>query len=213
MSAAQDHSSRFRKAAVAERDRLTRQREKVESRLERLQVELAEAEEQRDRLNSRIGTLRELTGDNTAGVKLSAVEASRDAAILKGADIRATAVRVLIDSGRDKGPIHYREWLSLFEQQGFAVTGKRPDAVFLNQIVRSPVVKATTTAGVYEIDWAAEERLARRLDQLKAELREATVKDSLDTPQMELLALERRRIERSLVEARDVLRVRQVAAA
>jgi hypothetical protein len=213
MTTVQDHSSRFRKAAITERDRLVRQREKVESRLDRLQVELVEVEEQRDRLNSRIDALRELTGDTDAGMTLRTVRASQDSTILKGANIRATAVRILIESGRARGSIHYREWLNLLQQQGFAITGKRPDAVFLNQIVRSPVVKTTTTAGVYEIDWAAEERLVRRLDQLKAELREATVQDSLDTPQMELLALERRRVERSLDEARDVLQVRQEAAA
>jgi hypothetical protein len=178
-----------------------------------LKTELAEAEKERDQLSGRIGTLEELT-DTGSEVKLSPVKtSSEEIAVLRGADIRTTAVRVLAGAGHIDSPIHYREWLSLLEEQGFAITGKRPDAVFLNQIVRSPVVKATTAAGVYEIDWAAEERLSRHLDQLKAELRKAIADDSLDASGMEKLTLECRRLERSLSEAKEALLVRRAVAA
>jgi hypothetical protein len=73
---------------------------------------------------------------------------------LRGRAIRDVAIPLL---ARDHGaaPIHYRDWLALLEAQGHEVAGKRPDAVFLNQVTRHPAVRATTSSGLYCLDPAA----------------------------------------------------------
>jgi hypothetical protein len=73
-------------------------------------------------------------------------------------------------SERGTGPIHYREWLQLLEDRGYEVAGKPPEAVFLNQVVRSPLVRATTQAGYYEVNLDAPEQLRDRLRTQQREL-------------------------------------------
>ena len=92
--------------------------------------------------------------------------------LLRGTAIREMAVRVLVERGA--GPIHYRGGHALLREAGYAVSGKDPQATLLTQISRSPVVRRTTTAGVYEIDPEAPERLRNALAKLHAELRELT---------------------------------------
>lgn len=90
--------------------------------------------------------------------------------------------------------------------------GKRPDAVFLDQIIRSPVVRGTTTAGYYEIDSKALDRLhqekLRIESQIGRDVRRVTADpDSARAAgkrQTELLA-ELRRIQREIEEAADAL--------
>jgi hypothetical protein len=72
------------------------------------------------------------------------------ASSLRGTAIREIAVRVLVERGA--GPIHYRDWHELLREAGYAVSGNDPQSTLLTQISRSPVVRRTTTAGVYEID-------------------------------------------------------------
>jgi hypothetical protein len=97
-----------------------------------------------------------------------------DAAALRGTAVREAAVRVLAHSPDDRGAVHYRRWYDLLRAAGHEVAGKDPLAVFLTQISRSPVVRRSTTAGVYELDDAAPERLRRELAALQAQLRELT---------------------------------------
>jgi len=58
----------------------------------------------------------------------------------------------------------------LLRREGYAVAGKRPDAVFLNQVVRSPLVRTTTRAGYYVIDLGSVDRLQAELGQRQSEL-------------------------------------------
>jgi hypothetical protein len=84
---------------------------------------------------------------------------------------------VLLEQGFGDGPIHYRRWLSLVEEAGYEVAGRRADAVFLNQVTRSPVVKATTSAGFYEIDFGAPARLSEEIRRLRSSLTAAEAED------------------------------------
>lgn len=86
-----------------------------------------------------------------------------------GGAIRTLAVPLLLGE-RGPGPIHYAEWAALLRAEGYGVAGKRPDAVFLNQVTRSPLVRATTKAGYYEIDLDAPQHLEGRLRQQKTKL-------------------------------------------
>lgn len=124
---------------------------------------------------------------------------------LRASAIRKEAVRVLIESDRAESPIHYRAWLDLLVEQGYRITGKRPAAVFLNQIVRSPVVKSTTEAGVYELDRDVPKRLQAELGRLQGDLRRVSAGGSPDPDEVEKLMLEIRRAQRAMLEARDAL--------
>jgi hypothetical protein len=115
------------------------------------------------------------------------------------------------ESGK-RGPVHYREWLDLVEGKGYAVGGKRPDAVFLSQVSRSPVVRASTKAGLYELDPAAPQRLRHELQRLQQELR-AVVSNvptqaadiAAGSQRQQELVLEIARHQRALEEALRVL--------
>ncbi|MBI5104635.1 MAG: hypothetical protein HZB46_06555 [Solirubrobacterales bacterium] len=141
---------------------------------------------------------------------------------LRGTAIRETAVRVLAAAPQGAGPVHYRRWLELLEEAGYAVMGKDPAAVFLTQISRSPVVRRTTSSGMYELDRDAPERLRRRLATLQARLRDATsaVADAADLARLraerEQALTEIAQVERALEEAaRSLSRTppRELAAA
>jgi chromosome segregation ATPase len=91
---------------------------------------------------------------------------------------------------------------------GYDVSGKRPDAVFLNQISRSPVVKATTKAGVYELDLEAPKRLSEQLRELQQALSHVAAEVSSGDEELakrsaeqEQLSLEIRQTQRTLLEA------------
>jgi hypothetical protein len=92
--------------------------------------------------------------------------------VLRGPSIRRAAVAILLE--RRLNALHYREWFRLLGDEGYAVEGKDPLAVFLTQISRSPVVRKSTQSGVYELDIEAPDRLRRRIAQLHGELRELT---------------------------------------
>lgn len=162
-------SQRFTRAARAERDRLARRRAQIFKKRQALQAKIDALDEELEAVDGEIGALESLVpGEKPAGISL--VESGdSDPSLLKGAGIRTLAVPLLL---REQGtaPIHYREWLGLVTREGYEVAGKRPDAVFLNQVVRSPLVRATTQAGYYEIDLGTVDQLRERLRRQQAEL-------------------------------------------
>ena len=83
-------------------------------------------------------------------------------------------MRVLIEHGPRVEAIHYRDWYALVVEHGFAVSGKKPLAVFLSQVSRSPVMRRGTSAGVYGVDRGAPERLRGELSELERALRALT---------------------------------------
>jgi len=88
---------------------------------------------------------------------------------LSGSEIRDLAVPLLI-RGHGIGPIHYKDWYALLNKAGYAVAGKRPDAVFLNQIARSPLVRSTTKSGYYTLNLEAVQDLQEKLQEQRSEM-------------------------------------------
>jgi hypothetical protein len=93
---------------------------------------------------------------------------------LRGPEIRAVAVRLLLADPTAPEALHYRDWFQRLAGASLSVAGKDPQAVFLTQLTRSPLVRKSTQAGVYQLDRNAPERLRRRLDDLQREMRELT---------------------------------------
>ena len=184
------------------------QREKLASRSASLEEELAALADQMREVDDQLDSLRALIGDEgPQPLRKRGAAPPDDPHTLTGSAIRITAVRVLTDSGH-AGAIHYREWFDLLRNAGYEVGGKRPDAVFLSQITRSPVIKATTRPGVYELDSDAPGRLTRNLEALQQELTSLAAEQSANrqdlarkTAAQEEIGLEIRRTQKALTEA------------
>lgn len=163
-------SQRFTRAAQAERNRLARRRSRILEKRAALQAKVDLLDQELEAVEEEIRALESLALPARGGIAL--VEpAEGDSTLLKGAVIRTLAVPLLLRA-QGTAPIHYRDWLELLTREGYAVAGKRPDAVFLNQVVRSPLVKATTKAGYYAIDLEVVDRLRQKLRQQQSELAE-----------------------------------------
>ena len=192
-------SVRLIRAALAEREGLERQRERLQAVRSKVLAELRRIDDAMSTLAQREMLLERLAPpapDSNQPAKLppsvasvpgafssasvderrSMPTAGRPAApvieVLRGPSIRRVAVAILLDRGM--GALHYREWFQMLGDEGYAVEGKDPLAVFLTQISRSPVVGKSTQSGVYELDMEAPQRLRRRIAQLHGELREFT---------------------------------------
>jgi len=163
-------SRRFEKAALAERERLARRRSQIFKKRQNLQGKVDQLDEELEAVDQEIGRLDELAGRRGSVVAIREAD-NGQAGVLSGAAIRTLAVPLLL---REQGaaPIHYRAWLELLTREGYAVAGKRPDAVFLNQVVRSPIVRSTTKAGYYEIDLEVVDVLREKLRTQKLDLAE-----------------------------------------
>lgn len=204
MPSSPDTSSRFRRAASAERERLLRQREKLAKEVARHRASLTKAQSRLTAIEDKIESIERLAGIREESPREPILDpAAGSGQILKGAAIRETAVRVLATSGKGDAPIHYREWLRAVEDAGYEIAGQRPDGVFLNQITRSPVVRASTEAGIYELDYEAISRLRRRLGDLLRELgsHESQNAQAATSKRQEELMQEIRRVRRALEEA------------
>jgi hypothetical protein len=81
-------------------------------------------------------------------------------------------VQVLARSDRAYDPVHYRDWYTMLVEAGFVPAGKEPLASFLTQLGRSPAVRRTSQAGVYQLDHEFPDTVAARLGHLRGQLRE-----------------------------------------
>jgi hypothetical protein len=186
--AAPPPSARLIRAAEAERTDLVRHRARLEVERERLHSELARIEagladvRERERLLERLAPRTRVEDDDVTDGSACAAPADAgeapDAAgvvrtVLRGPAIRETAVRVLVRAG-DAEALHYRDWFERLRATGYAVAGKDPLAVFLTQLSRSPALRKSTQAGVYELDRSAPVRLRARLTELHDQLRGLT---------------------------------------
>jgi len=164
-------SQRFLNAAKTERDRLARKRAQMSKKREDLQARIDLLDKELEAVSDEISALESLATlpGSDGEIALLGSEEKLGPCLLKGAAIRNLAVPLLLRT-QGETPIHYRDWLGLLRQEGYAVAGKRHDAVFLNQVVRSPLVKATTRAGYYVADLGAVERLREDLERHQAEL-------------------------------------------
>jgi peptidoglycan hydrolase CwlO-like protein len=186
MAQAPQRSQRFTQAATNERNRLARKRDQLSKKRSELQQRLNKLDAELETLDQEITVLDSFaTGENTGELALAAETASRaEANLLSGGAIRGFAVPLLIRE-RGSAPIHYREWQALVEAEGFKIAGKRPEAVFLNQVTRSPLIKATTSAGYYQLDPEAPDRLHALLSQQQQALTELMRQIPRDTASIE----------------------------
>jgi hypothetical protein len=166
-------SQRFSRAAKAERNRLARKQGQLKERRQSLQEKINELDDELEAVEERICLIEAVAEPGETAQVTEIAPRAGEGTILSGAAIREQAIPLLL---RDRGssPVHYREWLELLNQHGYQVAGKRPDAVFLNQVTRSPVVHATTKSGYYELDLGAVERLRGSLSKQVAELAECS---------------------------------------
>ncbi len=175
-------SRRMQSAAAAERERVERELLRLRKREDRLAHELNALREAQSVLQDELVVLRRLSSSPPTEEIRAADERHRlrvvaDASrgeegrevVLRGAQIRETAVRVLASSATSQA-VHYRTWFELLRREGFAPAGKDPLATFLTQVGRSPVVQRSTAPGMYSLDLRAPERIRTHLEQLRAEL-------------------------------------------
>lgn len=207
------------------RDRLHAEREELRAELARVEAGLAEVDERRrllDRLAPALAVGPGADETDTDGVG-TAVPLHRELTpavdqrrALRGPAIRETAVELLLSGLYGIEALHYREWFELVTAQGYTIVGKDPLAVFLTQISRSPVVRRSTQAGVYEIDREAVGALGRELENLHEQLRETTAAPvfaaelSETRARRQALIAEISRVEKALEEARRLLEARPV---
>jgi hypothetical protein len=210
-------SARLLRAAAAERQELARHRDRLLSARDGLREELDRIDSSLRELDERALLLDRLvrppaTADGDEPPAAAGDGVARRAAVrLSGPAIRRAAVATLLALPERPEAMHYRDWYEAVRAAGFEVAGKDPLAVFLTQISRSPVIRRSTQAGVYELDSAAAHRLRDRLDRLHEDLRALAATPSAAT---DLAAVRSRRaqihaeigqVERALVEAEELL--------
>lgn len=216
-------SARFRRAASAERAELARHRKRLLAARETLREELARVESSLQEVDERRLLLDRLAGPTPSGSQEGAANsqgaepaegapvAEATTSVLRGPAIRRAAVEVLLADPARPEALHYRDWFEKVRRAGFEVAGKDPLAVFLTQISRSPVVRKSTQAGIYELDSGSPQRLRGRLDRLHQQLRELTTGPSSATDlariraQRSELNTEIGQVEKLLVEAEAAL--------
>jgi hypothetical protein len=175
-------STRLLRAAQAERADLDRHRERLLAERDRLQRDLERVEHDLALVDERVALLDRLApaprpardGGVTALPAATRDQARAGREVLRGPAIRERAVRVLVEQPELTDALHYREWFQLIVDAGYDIAGKKPLAVFLTQLNRSPAVRRSTAPGVYELDRRAGHRLRGELERLQRELRELT---------------------------------------
>lgn len=209
-------SSRLVRAVAAEREdvlrareRIAAERETLRAELQRLESLLAEAEERLEVLRRLAPDAAEQEPETDVGSERNHQDESRE--LLRGPAIRRVAVEVLAAQSPAIEAMHYKDWYALLLAAGYGVAGKNPTAVFLTQLSRSPVVRKTTSAGVYELDREAPARLRERLEKLQAELRDVAAPAGAPADLAKVRARRREldveitQVERALEEAVAVL--------
>lgn len=95
---------------------------------------------------------------------------SADGQRLAGGELREMAVRVALRRQAHGQPVHWREWLGWLHEEGLDAAGKKPDATFLTQLARSPMVRRTAQDGVYVLDLELFVQRRQRLHELHGQL-------------------------------------------
>lgn len=89
---------------------------------------------------------------------------------LAGGELREMAARVALRRQAQGRPVHWREWLGWLREDGLDAAGKNPDATFLTQLARSPIVRRTAQDGVYVLDLELLVKCRERLQELHGHL-------------------------------------------
>jgi hypothetical protein len=178
-----EYSARMQRAAAAEYGRLARQHERASGIRDGLLEKLATVEAEIAVIENDQSLLRQITpslGDrdkrrtpvNKSAAVTSPPSGETAHRQLTGPSIRHTAVKVLLEQPVRTEALHYRQWFGLVKKAGYEVVGKLPEAVFLTQINRSPVITRSTEPGVYALDRMAVPRLESHVNVLQARLDE-----------------------------------------
>jgi hypothetical protein len=167
-------SRRLSAAISAERDRLARELQRRRAKARALARDLAAEEEAINALADRIRLLDEVSGNQgqhaaaTPSPHPHAAQSARG--VLRGARIRQVAVELLAASEWRDQPVHYADWFRLVETAGYAIAGRDPQAAFLTQITRSPLVRRFDRPGTYQLDPHAVEALAAQAAHIRDQL-------------------------------------------
>ena len=179
----------MRAAAVAEQERAERELGRLRKREQELTQALELVQAQHQALEDQLIVLRrfargsgESEGHSSAHdgqrrlrvVHHEPQDISDGGELLRGAQIRETAVRVLNATPQPDQAVHYRTWFELLRREGYVPAGKDPLATFLTQIARSPLVQRSTAAGMYSLDLQAPRRERARIEELQTRLRAAS---------------------------------------
>ena len=178
-------SRRLLAAAAAEHAGIERQRQQLLARRRTLHAQIVDLDAALAELSERALLIERLAGEDIGSDAPASTAAQSPRAegktVLRGPAIRRTAVTILLSDPRHPQALHYREWFALLEQNGYAVAGKDPLAVFLTQLSRSPVVQRGTQSGVYELSVGALAELRRQLDSRQRELATLTSPSAITT--------------------------------
>ena len=217
-------SRRLQSAAAAERERLLRELSRLDARAGVLADELQQINSRCDELRDQLALLARFSSSeedsafpvrkpSTAGhLQPVRSEETPRKAILRGARIREVAVILLASSPQPRRPIHYQKWYELVRDAGYAVAGRDPQATFLTQISRSPVIRRADAPGTYALDFDAPRALRAELGRLRTRLLEISSDSTESTDDVTRVRKQRheldsmtRRLERELEEALRVL--------
>lgn len=210
----------LRRAAEQERQQLETLRERLVERARALEDELGALRGERVEVDERIRLLDALLEHPGSG---DAPNSKRlPPRVLRGAELRQQATRVLAARAGPRTAVAYKDWFRWVQDAGFVVLGKRPQATFLSAIRRSPVVQSGDEPGTYWLDPGAPERLAFELSELQGELNDldGVLHGKSDADRSHLVAYRIRllanvrRVKRQLAEADSVLATpRSISAA
>ena len=201
-------SRRLARAAQAERADLAKRRARLQAQRDAAAAKLQELDDALLALDDHERLVAALAAPAAPTPVAEPAQAAGISKRLRGPSIRRVATKLLAEDAKQPA-VHYRDWYEQLRAAGYEVEGKDPLAVFLTQLSRSPVVRRSTQAGVYEIDHDALARLRAERVRLEREMRELLSSEGSDLTTIrakrEELTREVGQVERALEEAAEVL--------
>jgi hypothetical protein len=156
-------SPALQRAARREHDRIVAEARKIERRLEKLDQEKERLREHLRSLHGHLAVLDQVL-DGRPGEASNVPPPS--GVVLRGAELREEAARVLLERAGPRVLVHYAKWYDWMIDEGFVVLGQRPKSTFLTGASRSVLVERGDEPGLYAIN-------PTLLDGVQQELREA----------------------------------------
>ena len=201
-------SRRLARAAQAEGAELAKRRARLQAERDEAAARLAELDDALALLDDHARLVAQLAGPMDDPAAPAADAAATGVRELKGPEIRRVAVE-LLTADPMRPALHYRGWYQRLLDAGYVVAGKDGLAVFLTQLSRSPVVRRSTQAGVYEINYDAVPHFEAKRAGLEREMRELLSSEGSDLATIRArrqeLTVAVGQIERALEEARELL--------
>lgn len=88
---------------------------------------------------------------------------------LAGAELREQLARSALRR-RPGQPAHWRNWIAWLREDGFDAGGRNPEATFVTQLTRSPLVRRAAQDGIYVLDVSLADAIRARLQDLHEQL-------------------------------------------